>query len=124
AEFRADEDAGAPLVCLRPCRAFGAPCHLLRFLKVSLGCDIVAGPGHQRGELDGVALLALMDACTLQVFEYHLGKVGGRRREFRTLAPPLSRIDRLDKLFLIAWNDAVGRQALDGEGPGDADAGI
>ena len=105
AELGADDDAGA---------AFGA---VLAFGVAALGADELAGPRVDRRERDAVGLVGLLHAAGREVAEggggeVLRGAVGG--------CPFGGAVDQL--VGLVEGEQAVGRQALDGEGAGDADA--
>ena len=81
-----------------------------------LGADHLARPRGDRGELDAVLLVRLLDARSLEMLEDHRAEVlrlavcAGRRLGHA--------VDEL--VVLVDAEDAVGREALDRERPGDA----
>ncbi len=106
AEFGTDEDRGAPL--------------RLALHEAPLRPDIFAGPGRQRGKADRVALLGLVDAGGAQMLQHHCCEVGRRHDLVQAPAHVVVGVHEVDQLRLVAGNDAMRRQALDRERPGDA----
>ena len=106
AEFGADEDAGAFLYA-----GVG-----VALCVGSLGTDEVAGPGSDPGERDAVVFVRLLYAGGFEMVQDHLGEV----LLFAVAEPGLG--DVVDELVVfIDAQEAVRRQALYGEGAGDAD---
>ncbi len=108
AEFGADEDTGAPCGDV-----------LAAFPIAALGADIAAGPGCERGEGDAILLMRLLDAGRPEILQDHVGEV--RRLAVADL-PVEQPGDRV--VILVHRQHPVRRQALDGEGAGDADADL
>ena len=108
AELRPDEDAGA-LLGTRAVRA-GAAVGV-----ASLGADHLARPRGDRGELDAVFLVRLLHAGGAQMGE-------DRGAEVLRLPVCARRLgDAVDEfVVLVDAEDAVRREALDRERPGDA----
>ena len=107
AELGADEDAGAPL--------FAA----LAFHVAPFGADVTARPAGQGGEGDAVFFVRLLHARRAEV-------VQDRGREIRLVAVGGFRIGHelaihAELVVLVHHQDAVGREAFDGERPGHAD---
>ena len=100
AEFGAEKDRGAAL--------------LVPFEVPALGADQIARPRRQRREGNAVLLVRLLHARCLQIVEHHL----------REIVPAARGIgESIDQGIVgIAGNDAMRRQALDRERPGDANA--
>jgi hypothetical protein len=98
AVLRADVDGDA----LRPPRGVGVLPH---------GVDVQPGEGFQTLELDALALLGVLDARGAQVVE-------DDGHEVLRLARLLG--GNLPVHVLVGGEDAVGREALHGEGAGDA----
>ena len=106
AEFRADEDAGAFLYA-----GVG-----VALCVGSLGADEFAGPGSDPGEGDAVLFVRLLDAGGFEMVQDHLGEV----LLFAVPEPGLG--DVVDEFVVfINAQQTVRRQALYGEGAGDAD---
>ena len=102
AELRADEDRRALL---------GLTLHVAAF-----GADEIARPGRERREGDPVLLVRLLHAGDLEVFQDHFGE--------GLLGPVLGPVllDAVDQfVVLVHAQHAVGAEALDREGTGDAD---
>ena len=78
------------------------------------------GHGFRRGKADRVALLGLLDAGRAQMLEHHLGEIGRRHDLVQAPARALGGVDEVDQLLFVDGHDAVRRQALDRERPGDA----
>ena len=98
-----------------PARFVGA-----RLLVATLRADEVARPGRERGELDFVLLVRLLDAGGAQVVEDHRGEVLRRAVLRCGLADHVvSGVDQL--VVLVDAEHAVGREALDRERPGHTD---
>ena len=103
AKLGADEDSGTLL---------DSPFQITRF-----GTDrSLAGPGHKRCEGDAVRLVRLLHAGGLEVLQDHLGE--GLLGSVSGTAV-VQGVDQL--VVLIHAEYAVGAEALDGEGTGDAD---
>ena len=105
AELRADEDRRAAQGAL-----------LLAALEIApLRADEMARPGIERGEGDAVLLVRLLHAGRLEVLQDDLGEVVDAAVAAARLAEG---VDEL--VVLVDGEDAVGGDAFDGEGAGDA----
>ena len=112
AVFRPDQDGGAALGTV------------LAFDECAAGPDEVARPGRQALEGDAVALGLLLDALGLQVVDDDGGEILAREIGVGRGASALGGFDLVDQFLFARRQHAMGRQALDRERAGDADAGI
>ena len=112
AEFRADQDRGSP---------FGT---VLAFDERAARADEVAGPGRQALEGDAVAFRLLLDAFGLEVVDDDGREILSRQVGVGRRASAFSGVDVVDQFLFACRQHAMGRQALDGERSGDADASV
>ena len=118
--FRADEDRGAARGAIgqRVALALG------RLPHRALGADEAAGPGFQRRKDQPVDLVALLHAGALEILQHHLGEVGALGGG-SGLTPALGCLHLVEQAVVhVHRGDAVGRQALNRERTGDADAAL
>src|SRR5690606_5870390 len=108
AELGADQDAGAALTVL----AVGI---------ARLGREPFAGPRLDRIELDGIRLVLLVHAGGAEILEYHHAEVGLGHVGGALLQRAFAAGDRVAEAVVARGHHAVGREALHGERPGDAD---
>ena len=95
----------------------------LAFEVAAFGADVFAGPTDERGEGDAVFLVRLLDAGEAEVFEDDGGEVGrAGEAGFAFVLGDLPAVN--DVVVFVHGEDAMGRDAFDGEGTGDADLGL
>ena len=92
---------------------------------MAYGADVTARPALDRRKVDLVLFVRLLDSGGSQVLQNDLGEGGFVRAAFRRGPFAFRGVQRIDQfVVLIDRQDAMRRQALDGERPGDADAGL
>ena len=110
--FWADQDRGPP---------FGA---VLAFEEDAARADEVALPRRQALEGDAVAFRLLLDALGLQVVDDDCCEILAREVRVVRRAPPFGGVDVVDQFLIACRQNAVRRQTLDRERPGDTDTGV